>query len=175
MNQKKNEENLGNDIDYQLWIMLDHLRYMIFKARRKELARHHITPEQAEILYNLGRINSLTINKLVEYTQHEHHSISTLINRMVNNGLVRKARIPGKGKTLHISITEKGQELRGIMSRDSFGNIFTCLSVEDKQEMIAYMSRLLVSSYKELGKENTPLRLSESNPALIPDSHNPAD
>ena len=157
MNQKPDGEILFNDIDYYLWVMLDHLRYMIFKARRKELARYDVTPEQAEILYILGYVNSITINKLVEITQHQHHSISTLINRMVNKGLVSKTKIPGKGKKLNIAITIKGQHLLEIMSRDSFGKIFECLSEEDKQEMIAYLSRLIVRSYKELGKDNIPL------------------
>ncbi len=165
MNERHNKEGTSNDVDYQLWVMLDHLRYMIFKARRKELSGYDITPEQAQLLYSLSRINSLTINQLVEYTQHRHHSISTLINRMVNKGLVCKTKIPGKGKKLDISITEEGRKLLGAMSRDSFSKIFTCLSEEEKTEMITYMSRILVSSYRELGKQDAPLCINELVPA----------
>ncbi|MBN2074276.1 MAG: MarR family transcriptional regulator [Dehalococcoidales bacterium] len=163
MDQEKNEESLLNDIDYQLWITLDHLRYMIFKTRRQELSKYNITPEQAQVLYNLGQFSSLTLNKLVEYTQHQHHSISTLINRMVKKGLVSKTKIPGKGKKLEISISEQGQEVLDTIRRDTFGTIFACLSEEDKKEMINYMSRLLISSYKELGKEITPLCILNSS------------
>jgi len=162
MNQRNNEENLSNDNDYQLWIMLDHLRYMIFRARKKELARYNITPEQAHILYILHRSgDSTTINEMVEYTQHQHHSISTLINRMVKRGLVSKIKIPDKGRRLNIVITKKGQELLQTITRDSFGEIFKCLSEEDKQEMMAYLCRLIVSSYKALGKKYKPLPVPE--------------
>ena len=162
MNQRNNEENLLNDNDYQLWIMLDHIRYMIFRARKMELARYNITPEQAHILYILHRSNdSLTINEMVERTQHQHHSISTLINRMTKKGLVSKIKIPDKGRKLRIVITKKGQDLLEIMTRDTLGKIFTCLSEEDKQEMVAHLCRLIVSSYKALGKEYKPLPMYE--------------
>jgi len=156
MNRRTNEEL--NDNDYQLWIMLDHLRYMIFKARKKELARYNITPEQAHILYILHRnSDSSTINQMMDSTQRQHHSISTLINRMTAKGLVSKIKIPGKGRRLNIMITKKGQDLLRTMTRDSFGKIFSCLSEEDKQEMIAHLCRLIVSSYKALGKQYKPL------------------
>lgn len=172
MNKTDNGVNSLDDIDYQLWVILDHLRYMIFKARRKELARYGVTPEQAQILYALGRISSLTINQMVEYTQHEHHSISTLINRMVIKGMVSKARIPGKGKKLYITITEKGQELLEKMSRDSISKVFTCLSEKEKQEILAHMSRLLISSYRAIGQERIPLCISELNLSVAPDDPN---
>ena len=157
MNQGTIEENRLNDNDYQLWIMLDHLRYMIFRARKIELTRCNITPQQAHILYILNRSgDSTTIDEMVEYTQHQHHSISTLINRMTKNGLVSKIKIPGKGRRLNIVITEKGQDLLKTMTRDSLRKIFSCLLEEDKQEMIAHLCRLIVSAYRALGKEYKP-------------------
>ena len=166
MNQRNNKENISNDIDYQLWVMLDHLRYMIFKARKIELARYDITPEQAQILYTLGRLKALTINEMVAYTQHEHHSISTLIDRMAKKGLVNKVSVPGKGRRLSIEITEKGKEILGTTSRDSFSKIFECLSEEEKQEMVTHLCRLMVSSYRSLGKEDMPLCIREFDLAV---------
>ena len=157
MNQRNNEENLSNDNDYQLWIMLDQLRYMIFRSRKMELARYNITPQQAHILYILNLSgDSTTIDEIVEYTQHQHHSISTLINRMTKKGLVSKIKILGKGQKLDIVITEKGRDLLRIMTRDSVRKIFSCLSEEDKHEIIAYLCKLTVSSYKALGKKYKP-------------------
>jgi DNA-binding MarR family transcriptional regulator len=173
MNQTNNKENLSKDNDYQLWIMLDHLRYMIFKARKIELARYNITPEQAQILYSLGLNNLLTLNDMVEYTQHQHHSISTLINRMAKKGLVSKIKIPGKGRKLNIVITEKGREILGTISRDSFSKIFACLSEEDKQEMITHLCRLIVSSYRALGKKYTPLYIRELDTTITSVGPNP--
>ena len=156
-----NQANLTPDIDYQLWILLDHLRYTIFKARKRELERYDITPEQAQILLTLGRSESFTINQIVAYTQHRHHSVSTLINRMEKKELVSKIKIPGKGRKLNIKITEKGYELLRRMARDSFSRIFTCLSEGEKEVMIDHLSRLMVSSYRLLGKEHTPLCIEE--------------
>lgn len=157
MNERTIGENHSNDNDYQLWIMLDHLRYMIFKSRKKELTQYNITPQQAHILYILQRSgDSITIDEMVESTQHQHHSISTLVDRMTKKGLVSKIRIPGKGRRLNIVITEKGQDLLKVMTRDCLRKIFSCLSEEDKQEMIAHLCRLIVSSYKALGKEYKP-------------------
>ncbi|MBN2240551.1 MAG: MarR family transcriptional regulator [Dehalococcoidales bacterium] len=153
MDKKNKEKPVSNDPDYQLWVNLDHLRYMVFKARKQELAQYDITPEQALILCVLNdNNNSLTMNKMVEYTQHQHHSISTLINRMEKKGLVLKEKF-AKGRKLNIVITEKGQELIQMMERESFNRIFACLSDNEKKEMQAYLCRLIVSSYKALGQE----------------------
>jgi DNA-binding MarR family transcriptional regulator len=76
---------------------------------------------------------------------------------MAVKGLVSKIKIPGKGRRLNIVITEKGQDLLETMTRDSFGKIFSCLSEEDKHEMIAHLGQLMVSSYKALGKKCKPL------------------
>ena len=169
MDQRNNNQtNLTPDIDYQLWILLDHLRYMIFEARKRELAKYDITPEQAQILLTLGRSDSFTINQIMAYTQHRHHSVSTLINRMEKKELVRKIKIPGKGRKLNIKITEKGYELLRRMARDSFSRIFTCLSEDEKKVMIDHLSRLMVSSYRILGKEHTPLCIEELNKILNP-------
>ncbi len=167
MDKQPSEENILNDIDYRLWVMLDHLRYMICKSRRKELARYSVTPEQAQILFNIGYVSAITLDKLVEYTQHQHHSISTLINRMATKGLVNRTTIPGRGKKLYISITEKGRELLMALRRDSFTAIFSCLSIDDKHELMDLFSRLLINSYKELGKDNIPLCINEpASPAI---------
>lgn len=170
--QSYNEANLTSDIDYQLWILLDHLRYMIFKARKRELARYEMTPEQAQILLTLGRSDSFTINQLVEYTQHLHHSVSTMINRMEKKGLVSKMKIPGKGRKLNIKLTEKGHELLRKMARDSFGRILICLSEDEKKVMIDYLSRLMISSYKVLGRDHTPLCIEELEQILNPHDSN---
>jgi DNA-binding MarR family transcriptional regulator len=158
MNQGTKTEGLLTDSNYQLWIMLEHLRYMIFRARKKELARSNITPEQAHILYILHcNGDRITIGQMMDSTQRQHHSISTLINRMTAKGLVNKIRIPGKGRRLNIEMTEKGQYLLETMSGDSFSKIFSCLSEEDKKVMIAQLRRLMLSSYKALGKQCKPL------------------
>jgi len=123
-----------------------------------ELARYNITPEQAHILYILHRSgDSTTINQLMDSTQRQHHSISTLINRMTAKGLVSKTKTPAKGRRLSIVITKKGHDLLKTMTGDSFRKIFSCLTEEDKQEMLAHLCRLIVSAYKALGKEYKPL------------------
>lgn len=161
MNQKNNnEENPADENDYQLWVMLDHLRYMIFLARKEELARYGVTPEQANILYVLrANENSCTINEIMGYTQRKHHSISTLVNRMEKRGLVTK-RKASRGRKLNIEITEKGHELIKTMKRDSFSQIFKCLAEEDKEVLIAYLCRLINSSYKANGITSAPLHVS---------------
>jgi DNA-binding MarR family transcriptional regulator len=157
--QNSDEQNPVYESDYQLWVMMDHLRYLIFLARREELAGYGITPEQANILYVLrSNENSCTINEIMDYTQRKHNSISTLVNRMEKKGLVNKKKA-SKGRKLNIELTVKGQELIKKMKRDSFSQIFECLSEEDKQVLIAYLCRLINTSYTVAGKTCTPLHI----------------
>jgi DNA-binding MarR family transcriptional regulator len=109
---KKEIQTTNVDPDFSLWRMLDHTRFMISRLREKELDLVGLTPEQAHILDILVQNDGSTnINQIAGITMRRHHSISTQIDRMVKQGLVKKKQSTRDRREFSILITEKGQEL----------------------------------------------------------------
>jgi MarR family transcriptional regulator, 2-MHQ and catechol-resistance regulon repressor len=154
MKRKENETEPVEIDDFRLWKLFDHARFMMARSREMELARYGLTPEQAHILDILtSQGGSTTINEIVDLTMRQHHSISTLINRMTKQGLVGKVQTPKDKRAFNVVITDKGRDLFKNISTESIRMTFTCLSQEDKQELNTQLKKLVVRSYNLLGKE----------------------
>jgi DNA-binding MarR family transcriptional regulator len=143
------------DRDFGLWKMLDHTRFMIFRLREKELFRFGLTPEQAHILDILSQNKgTTTINDIVDFTQRQHHSISTQISRMVKQGLVNKHKNASDKRKYEVSITNRGQTLLGKVTTLSINRAFACLSNKDKTELSGHLQCLLEKAYSLQGKQH---------------------
>jgi len=53
---------------------------------------------------------SITPSELAEWTQTERHNITTLIERMKRDGLIRAERNPRNRRFVNVSLTDKGRE-----------------------------------------------------------------
>ena len=157
MNQKETGENLTKIDDFRLWKLLDHTRFMVSRLRELELARFGLTQEQVHILDILCQHGgSTTMNEIVELTMRQHHSISTLINRMTKQNLVNKIKTPDDKRVYKVVITEKGRNLFNKVSRDSITMTFEVLSEEEKVALDSHLRKLLLKAYSLLGKEYRP-------------------
>ncbi|MCR4393211.1 MAG: MarR family transcriptional regulator [Dehalococcoidales bacterium] len=154
MNQSEREGKPEVDLDFVLWRVLDHTRFMISRLREKELDQFGITPEMSYILDILTqRGGTTTINEIAEITMRKHHSISTQIARMAKQGLVKKIKNHKDLRGYDIVITEKGQDLFKRITRDSIREVFSCLSIEDKKALDIRLKALLMHAYHLSKKE----------------------
>ena len=118
--ERPRRDTSETEIDFPLWRLIDHTRYMIFRLREKELAQFNLTPEQAfvlDIIHASG--GATTINQIVKMSQHRHNSITALINRMAKQGLVRKHRTRSDKSAFRILSTKRGEELLKKVPHDS--------------------------------------------------------
>ena len=146
--------NNEDDVNFKIWRLLDHTRFVIARSREKELARYGLTLEQSHVLYILHHNGGVsTIQEIVNITMRQHHSISTLINRMAKQGLVKKIRSKSDARRYNVIITEMGEELFRMTPRDSITDIFSIISGSDRKGLGRGLSKLMVKSYKVLGKE----------------------
>ena len=151
MQEKSQWRGMKTDPGFSLWRVLDHTRFIIARSREKELARYGLTPEQSHVLDILQESDgSTTINRLVELTQRQHHSISTLIDRMTKQGLVSKHKGRDDRRRYEVFITPKGRDLAEKMSRESIDAIFSILSETEMAGLRAVLRRLDVRATEVL-------------------------
>ena len=156
MNQKNKVPEIVMD-NFSLWRFLDHTRFVIARNREMELSRYGLTPEQSHILNILvQKGGSSTINEIVDITLRQHHSISTLINRMSKQELVKKIKTPNDNRIYQVVITPKGESLLNKVTHESIDMVFSGLSEREKRELQTHLNRLMTKGYKMLGKNLKP-------------------
>ena len=150
-------EEEGNMVsNYRLWTYLNTTRFTISRLRELELARFGTTVEQSSILKVLvDRGTPVRVKDLENATLRQHHSISTLINRMTGLGLVCIKRTPGK-KSYQISISDSGRTLFGKLSTAAVDVTFGALSEKEKQKLAACLHPLYATARNLLGVSDMP-------------------
>ena len=90
---------------------------------------------QAGVLFILDAIEGkATPTEISRWLLREPHTVSVLLTRMEREGLVSKAKDPGKKSTVTVTLTEKGRQALGqSRERESIREIMSCLSDEERQ------------------------------------------
>jgi DNA-binding MarR family transcriptional regulator len=140
---------------FSAWVLLDYTRFAIGRLRDMELAQLGLTPEQAAILNILSKYGNSTIGEIADRWMRQHHSVSTLINRMAAQGMVQKTKYP-KQKEIEICITEKGKGLYSKVTHNSIDMVFSALSQDDLQKLSQNLKLLYIRSRGLLGTDGTP-------------------
>jgi DNA-binding MarR family transcriptional regulator len=136
--------NSSVEEDYELWVLLAQSRAAMHKARQKELTKYNISPRQSAVLYILQKLsNEASTVDIAHYLFREHHTVSALLKRMGNDGLVKRAKKPGEKGRFKISLTEKGQRAhKQAMRRESIQEVMSCLSPEERPQLRSSLQKI---------------------------------
>jgi DNA-binding MarR family transcriptional regulator len=137
--------------DAYLWGLLDHAKSLVARARELELSQYGITIEQMSILHAL-LINkgSATIDEIASIIVRQHNSVSTLVNRMAESGLVKKEK-QNNDRKYRVIITEKARNIANTIPRKSIEMIFVDLSLMEKEQLATCLERLISTGHDILG------------------------
>ena len=149
------ENDVLEDQDYKLWVRLHQARDVIFRARDKELSRYSITAMQAAVLFIVKALKATegeaTPGKVSRWLLREPHTVSRILTRMENEGLVSKIRGSGKKNKINVTLTEKGEQAyRQSLKRESIKEIMSCLSEEERQQLDSSLEKLRDKALEKL-------------------------
>lgn len=136
--------HLSADEDYSLWVLLHQARDVIFRARENELRQYDVTTMQAAVLFVIDAIEGkATPTEISRWLLREPHTVSVLLTRMEKEGLVSKAKDPGKKGLVNVTLTEKGRQvLSQSMKRESIRKVMSCLSDEEREQLRSSLEKL---------------------------------
>lgn len=157
-NSMHNSAYLDQIDNFILWRLFFTTQSAIGRLRDLELSSIGVTPEQSGALFLLIRNNGKsTIAEMADAWLRQRNSVSTLIDRMANQGLVKKIKIP-KQRELEIEITPKGREIhnRIINKTKIFDMVFADLTEKDKKQLAQYLRMILVRSRRLLDSTQGP-------------------
>jgi MarR family transcriptional regulator, organic hydroperoxide resistance regulator len=141
------------DEDQDLWLLLTHTRYAVFRAREKELQRYGLSPEQASLMFVvMGMGNKATPAALSRYLLRQPHTVSALVDRMAKKGLIKKIKDLERKNLVRVVITEKGQRAYELTTkRGPIHRIMNSLNSEEKKLFSQYLEKIYAEGRKEIG------------------------
>ena len=153
----------AEDEDQDLWFLLTHTRYAIFRAREKELQRYGISPEQVSLLFVVQSMgNKATPASLSRYLLRQPHTVSALVDRMTKRGLVKKVKDMDRKNLVRVAITEKGQKAyEQSTKRGPIHRIMGELNADEKKIFRHYLETLFAKARQEIGLDRDKLPPSE--------------
>jgi len=142
--------------DYAIWGKITEVYDLICKARSAELRKLGLTAEQSKILRVLMvESGTSTINQISDITLKRHNTISLIVKRMEKVGLVKREKRPSSNQ-YQITITDKGKRLFETMPLNSIDMIFTTLSPDEKEVLVATLEKLDKKARYVLGLDYIP-------------------
>jgi DNA-binding MarR family transcriptional regulator len=158
-NEKKHRneyDKAKNHTDFELWMLFNRTRNSVYRLRELELAQFDLTVEQSAILHFLiSRGGSITAKTIEYLTLRQHHSISTLINRMIKMRLVTRKKSPDS-KKFEILITKHGGDLYQKVPIFSIEMVFSPLNANEKERLYAGLNTLLETARDLMGLSFVP-------------------
>jgi DNA-binding MarR family transcriptional regulator len=154
---------VAEDDDQDLWLLLTHARYSIFRAREKELQRYGISPEQAGLLFAVQAMgNKATPGALSRHLLRQPHTVSALVDRMAKKDLIRKVKDFDHKNWVRVEITEKGQKAyEQSTKRSPIHRIIGSLSPEEKKKFRQNLEKIFAKARQEIGMDQDQLPSSE--------------
>jgi DNA-binding MarR family transcriptional regulator len=153
----------AEDEDQDLWLLLTHARYAVFRAREKELQRYGVSPEQVGLLFVVQALgNKATPAALSRFILRQPHTVSALVDRMARRGLVKKVKDLDRKNLVRVVMTEKGQKTYELSTkRGPIHRIMSTLNPEERKQFKDYLERILAKARKEIGMDRDELPPSE--------------
>lgn len=143
---------LSPDEYFILWVLIAQTKDAILRARERDYARYGISNERRAILYiienNGGRATPVDIARSLF---RELHSITEMLKRMENDGLVKRNRGSGRSK-VEVTLTKKGRDVfEQSLHNETDKRIFSVLAKEDRDQLASYLFTLRSQVLQDLG------------------------
>jgi DNA-binding MarR family transcriptional regulator len=146
------KDNAISQRDYDLIGLLNQTTETIFRARQKELNQYNISTSQGAVLFITKALgDKATISAISRWLLRKPHTVSEIVNRMEKRGLLKKTRATNRKSIIQVSLTPEGLDIyRKSKKRESFRNILSSLSLDERQQMVGYLKKLKESAVNEL-------------------------
>lgn len=110
-------KNINLLLNHQLCFALYSASNSVMRAYNKRLTKHHLTYTQYLVLLVLWEKPGTTLSYLSEKLKLGSGSLSPVLKRMQNNGLLLKVRSANDERTINLNLTQKGNELKETVSK----------------------------------------------------------
>lgn len=152
-----------SDEDQDMWLLLAHTRYAVYRAREKELQRYGISPEEAGLLFVVQALGQIATPAAISRAiMRQPHTVSALVDRMVEKGLVKKSKDLERKNLVRVTMTEKGNKAYAqTLKRGPIHRIMAVLTDRERGKLKIYLEKIQDKGRQEIGLDRDMLPSSE--------------
>jgi len=103
--------DLKNDPHLKILRPLVEATRAIFEVGDRHIRSMGLTPPQFSVIAELGGTEGMTAVELAHATLHAKASLTGIIDRLVDKGLVERHPIPGDRRAMNVRLTKKGKAM----------------------------------------------------------------
>ncbi len=108
------KNNTNHTVSNDSRIILDGIRRLVQSIRvasRDSEKKVGLSAAQLFVLHKLGEESELSVNELAEHTLTHQSSVSVVVQKLADQGLVTRTKSKTDARQLNISLTRKGKAL----------------------------------------------------------------
>ena len=153
------EERVAEESFY-VWVLVAQTRDAMLRAREKNNARFGITDERAAILYIIDtRGGHATPVEIAQDFFRERHSISAMLKRMEEAGLITRHDGPGRSR-YEVRLTEEGRDvLRRSGLNEADRRSLSVLTKRERERLALLLGKVRGKVLEDLGIRDWELHL----------------
>ncbi len=142
------------DPDFNLWILLAQTRSLLFSLGEQELARYGVSLMQGWTVFTIKAIGErATPAEIARWLGREPHTVSSLLSRMVELGLVKKEKSLDKKNLVRIRLTPKGEQIyQAAIAMKPIHEVMGVLSSNERAQLRLTLEKLRAQAQKKQGR-----------------------
>ena len=155
------ERPADHKTELRLWLRLLTCTTLIENEVRKRLREgFDITLPRFDLLAQLDRApNGMTLGELSQRMMVSNGNITGLVERLAEQGLIRRRPLPSDRRVQIVSLTAEGRRFFRAMARanaDWIGEIFAGLTERDIEALMPLLAKAKDSARKAVGNGGAP-------------------
>lgn len=118
------------------------------KFLENQLRKHNMTgisPSHGDILFNLYKYESLTMQQLAKLIDRDKSTVTVLVNKLVELGYISKTPDLQDARIYNISLTEKGNGLRPVfaeISESLLAKVYADFRPEEQTQLLKLLQKI---------------------------------
>ena len=143
----------------QTWPLCHQTYDSIYRCEEAVFAKKGLSTQQHAVLIAIKHIERpVTVSELAHWLERNQNGISTLVDRMVKDGLVSRKRDLPDRRSVRLVMTKKGKDLmeQATMSGwELVQEILSCLSDEDLRTLNGTLERMREKAFGYLNPDKS--------------------
>jgi len=160
-----NEQLIDDSYYWNLYLLFRQTHDAVMHCSKKEMSRYGLSSEQAKTLIVIQSLGEeATPAEIARLTLREPNTVSILLGRLEDKGLIIKTFLPDNNKMKKVSLTEKGIEAyQNAVKMESIRGILSFLPQRKQRQLYKIMEAIKIRALNVLQKDPYP------DDAIIPD------